>query len=83
MSWMICSSSSTAGKDATAARSQLSPVNLRVLSYLALNSKRLREVTRDDNSVKLIPELSKKQRLELIRGIERMTSDDKVEESYE
>lgn len=73
---------STAGKDATAARSQLSSVNLRVLSYLALNSKRLREVTRDDNSVKLIPELSKKQRLELILGIERMT-EDKGEESYE
>jgi len=45
---------STAGKDATAARSALRPEIMRNLTYLALNAERLRDFTEDDERCKKI-----------------------------
>jgi hypothetical protein len=41
---------STAGKDATAARSRLGPAFVHIISYLSLNAQRLREFTRTTSS---------------------------------
>ena len=61
---------STAGKDATAARSGLGPVFLHILSYLALNAQRLREFTKDDELIKQIKKLDSKARRDIKLGIE-------------
>jgi hypothetical protein len=63
---------STAGKDATAARSRLKPAFLRILSYIALNSPRLREITKSDDLVKQIPVLAPKDRSSVVAEIEGM-----------
>jgi hypothetical protein len=63
---------STAGKDATASRSGLSPVFLRILSYLSLNSQRLRDITKDNELIKKIKQLDAKTRRDIKLGIESM-----------
>jgi hypothetical protein len=69
---------STAGKDATASRSGLSPVFLRILSYLSLNSQRLREFTKDNELIKKIKQLDAKSktRRKIKLGIESMWAQD-------
>ena len=63
---------STAGKDATASRSGLAPAFLRILSYLSLNSQRLREFTSDNELVKKIKKLDPKTQRDIKLGIEAM-----------
>ena len=73
---------STAGKDATASRSGLSPVFLRILSYLSLNSQRLRDFTKDDEQIKKIKQLDAKTRRSIKLAIESMWAqedDDEVD----
>lgn len=71
---------STAGKDATAARSGLRPVFLRMLSYIALNSQRLRDLTKDDELIKKIEKLDAKARRNVKLGIEAMWALDEDDE---
>ena len=72
---------STAGKDATASRSGLSPVFLRILSYLSLNSQRLREFTKDDELIKKIKQLDPKTRRTIKLGIESMWAQEDDDEA--
>jgi hypothetical protein len=72
---------STAGKDATAARSSLRPAMLRILSYLSLNAQHLREVTRSDELVKKIPILSPKARCAAELNIEKLWAADSDDEA--
>ena len=67
---------STAGKDATASRSGLSPVFLRILSYISLNSQRLHDFTKDDELIKKIKALDAKTRRNIKLGIESMWAQD-------
>lgn len=72
---------STAGKDATASRSGLSPVFLRILSYLSLNSQRLRDFTKDDEQIKKIKQLDAKTRRGIKLEIEAMWAHEEDDEA--